>query len=91
MPILALDRVFVPFGATWAIPAFAQWFRTGYVTPPATRFGGGKCGAVTAGCLLLPGALLVLAVAAGLGLLAMVIAILVSALLWSRLRQMRRR
>jgi hypothetical protein len=82
--------MFAPFGAAWALPALAQWFRTGYVTPPATQFGGGKCGAVTAGCLLLPGALVVVAVAAGLGLAAMVIAILLAGLVWSRLRQVLR-
>jgi hypothetical protein len=39
---------------------------------------------------LLPGALVVVAVAAGLGLAAMVIAILLAGLVWSRLRQVLR-
>jgi hypothetical protein len=79
--------VFVPFGATWAVPAVIQWFRNGYITPPGVQYGGGgKCGAVATGCFLLPGALVVVAVAAGLGVLTMVIAIALAALVWSRLR-----
>jgi hypothetical protein len=79
--------MFTPFGAAWAVPVVIQWFRTGYVTPPTTQFGGGgKCGPLTAGCLLLPGALVVVAVAAGLGLLAACIAIVIAAMVWGRLR-----
>jgi len=84
--------VFVPFGATWTVPAVVQWFRNGYITPPGLQYGGGgKCGVVATGCFLLPGALVVVAVAAGLGLATMVIAILLTGLVWSRLRQVRRR
>ena len=78
--------VLAPAGAAWSVPAVFQWFRTGYVTPPLPQYSGGKCSLVAAGCVLLPGALVVVAVAAGLGLLAMVIAILITGLVWSRLR-----
>jgi hypothetical protein len=80
--------MFAPFGAAWALPALVQWFRTGYATPPEAQFGGGgKCGPIATGCVLLPGAVVVVAVAAGLGILTMCIAILLAALLWSRLRR----
>lgn len=78
--------VFAPIGAAWSIPAVVQWFRTGYVTPPDSQYFAGKCGFVAGGCLLLPGALIVVAIAAGLGLATMSVAILLAALLWSRLR-----
>jgi hypothetical protein len=79
--------IWAPAGLGWSIPAAAEWLRTGYLTPPATQYVGGKCGFVAAGCLLLPGALIIVAVAAGLGLLAMCIAILVAALVWRRARR----
>jgi hypothetical protein len=80
--------MFAPFGAAWALPALVQWFRTGYATPPGAQFGGGgKCGPIATGCVLLPGAVVVVAVAAGLGILTMCIAILLAALLWSRIRR----
>jgi hypothetical protein len=80
--------MFAPFGAAWALPALVQWFRTGYATPPEAQFGGGgKCGPIATGCVLLPGAVVVVAAAAGLGILTMCIAILLAALVWRRLRR----
>ena len=82
--------VWAPAGVAWSVPAVVQWLRSGYVTPPDLQYGGGgKCGVVATGCFLLPGALLVVAVAAGLGVLTMCIAIVLAALLWSRLRRVR--
>jgi hypothetical protein len=78
--------MFAPFGGAWALPAVVQWMRTGFVTPPDTQYGAGKCGVVATGCFLLPGAFVVVAVAAGLGILTMCIAILLAALVWTRLR-----
>jgi hypothetical protein len=74
----------LPLGTLWAFPAAAQWMQTGYVTPPYTQYSGGKCGVVTAGCLLLPGAMIVTFIAAWLGVLVMGIAIALGVLLWSR-------
>lgn len=78
---------FAPAGGAWAIPGLVQWMTAGYVTPPDAQSGGaGKCGPIAAGCLLLPGALVVVAVAAGLGLLAICVAILLPGFVWRRLR-----
>lgn len=75
-------------GLMWAVPAAWQWFSTAYVTPPQGQFdGAGKCGCVTIGCALLPGALLVAVVAAGMGALAVVIPMFLAAAVWARLRR----
>ena len=58
---------------------------TAYVTPPDTQYTAGKCGFVIAGCLLLPGALIIAVIAAGLGILAVVIPLCVAAIVWGRL------
>lgn len=79
--------VLLPFGALWAGPAAWVWMGTGYVTPPATQYTGGKCGFVTAGCLLMPGAVVIAMIAAGLGILAVAIPLFVLAVVWGRLRR----
>ena len=77
----------VASGLMWAVPAAWQWFSLAYVTPPQAQYGGaGKCGCVTTGCALLPGALLVAVIAAGVGVLAVVVPMFVAAAIWARLR-----
>jgi hypothetical protein len=76
-----------PFGSLWAGPAALLWMATAYVTPPDTQYTAGKCGFVMAGCLLLPGALIIAVIAAGLGVLAVVIPLLIAAAVWGRLRR----
>jgi len=79
---------FVFTGLMWAVPAAWQWFSTAYVVPPQGQYGGaGKCGCVTIGCALLPGALLVAVIAAGAGVLAIVIPMFLAAAVWARLRR----
>jgi hypothetical protein len=77
----------VPFGALWAGPAAWLWMATGYVTPPAAQYSTGKCGFVAAGCLLMPGAVTIAVIAAGLGVLAVVIPLLIGTVIWGRLRR----
>jgi len=75
-------------GLMWAVPAVWQWFSSAYVMPPEGQGGGaGKCGCVTLGCALLPGALLVAVIAAGVGVLAVVVPMFVTAAIWARLRR----
>jgi hypothetical protein len=79
--------VLAPFGGLWAGPAAWVWMGSAYFTPPATQYSAGKCGFVAAGCLLLPGAMIIAVIAAGLGILAVVIPLLIGAVVWGRLRR----
>lgn len=79
--------VLLPFGGLWAGPAAWVWMSTAYVAPPATQYSTGKCGFVAAGCLLMPGAMIIAVIAAGLGVLAVAIPLLIMAVVWGRLRR----
>lgn len=79
--------VLLPYGGLWAGPAAWVWMGTGYITPPATQYSTGKCGFVAAGCLLMPGAAIIATIAAGLGVLAVAIPLLILAVVWGRLRR----
>jgi hypothetical protein len=79
--------VFALCGLMWAVPAVGLWMSTAYATPPATQYSGGKCGAVSIGCTLLPGALLIAVIAAGVGVLAVVIPLFLAAAIWARVRR----
>lgn len=57
--------VLIPLGGWWAAPAAWVWMGTAYITPPATQYSTGKCGFVAAGCLLMPGAVIIATIAAG--------------------------
>jgi hypothetical protein len=77
----------LPFGGLWAAPAAWVWMGTAYVTPPATQYSSGKCGFVAAGCVLMPGAVIIAMIAAGLGVLAVAIPLLIVGIVWGRLRR----
>jgi hypothetical protein len=79
--------VFVLCGLMWAVPAVGLWISRAYAIPPATQYSGGKCGAVTIGCSLLPGAVLIAVIAAGVGVLAVVIPLFLAAAIWARARR----
>jgi hypothetical protein len=79
--------VLLPFGGLWAGPAAWVWMGTGYITPPASQYSTGKCGFVAAGCLVMPGALIIATIAAGLGVLAVAITLLIVAVVWGHLRR----
>lgn len=79
--------VLLPFGGLWAAPAAWVWMGTAYITPPATQYSTGKCGFVAAGCMLMPGAAIIATIAAGLGVLAVAIPLVILAVIWGRLRR----
>jgi len=79
--------VFILSGLMWAVPGVGLWFATAYATPPATQWGFGKCGFCAAGCALLPGAILMAVLAAGVGVLAVVIPLFLAAAIWARVRR----
>jgi hypothetical protein len=79
--------VFILSGVMWAVPAAGLWMSRAFATPPETQYGAGKCGAFMIGCALLPGALLIAVIAAGVGVLAVVIPLFVAAAVWARLRR----
>jgi hypothetical protein len=88
VPLFTKQRwAFILSGVMWAVPAVGLWMSRAFASPPETQYGAGKCGAFMIGCALLPGALLIAVIAAGVGVLAVVIPLFVAAAIWARVRR----